>query len=78
MREFYYWLKKESDLDWVFVAPSVLIAPGERTGKYRVGKDDVLYGSDGASRISAEDYAIALMDELEHPQHHRERITIGY
>ncbi len=78
MREFYYWLKKEPDLDWVFVAPSVMIAPGERTGKYRVGKDDVLYGSDGASRISAEDYAIALVDELERPQHHRERITIGY
>jgi putative NADH-flavin reductase len=38
----------------------------------------VLYGSDGASRISAEDYAIALVDELERPQHHRERITIGY
>jgi uncharacterized protein len=78
MREFYYWLKKESDLDWVFVAPSVMIAPGERTGKFRIGKDDVLYDASGASRISAEDYAIALLDELERPQHHRERITVGY
>jgi uncharacterized protein len=78
LREFYYWLKNESDLDWVFVSPSVMIAPGERTGKFRVGKDHVLYGSDGASRISAEDYSIALVDELERPQHHRERITIGY
>jgi uncharacterized protein len=78
MREFYYWLKNESDLDWVFVAPSVMIAPGERTGKFRIGKDHVLYGPDGSSKISAEDYAIGLVDELERPQHHRERITIGY
>jgi putative NADH-flavin reductase len=78
MREFYYWLKKESDLDWVFVAPSVMIAPGERTGKFRIGKDHVLYDASGVSRISAEDYAIALVDELERPQHHRERITVGY
>jgi uncharacterized protein len=78
LREFYNWLKKEPDLDWVFISPSVIIAPGERTGKFRIGKDDVLYGSDGTSKISAEDYAIGLVDELERPQHHRERITIGY
>jgi uncharacterized protein len=71
-------LKLEPELDWIFVAPSVTIAPGERTGKFRVGKDHVLYGPDGVSKISLEDYAMALVDELERPQHHRERITIGY
>lgn len=77
-RELYYLLKQEPELDWVFVAPSVTIAPGERTGKFRIGKDHVLYDSSGVSKISLEDYAMALVDEVEHPQHHRERITIGY
>jgi putative NADH-flavin reductase len=77
-RELYYLLKKEPELDWVFLAPSVRIEPGTRTGKYRVGKDEILYDSTGASRISLEDYAVAMIDELERPQHHRERFTVGY
>ncbi len=77
-RELYYMLKKEPNLDWVFVAPSVTIAPGERTGKFRVGKDHVLYDAKGESKISVEDYAVGLMDEVEHPKHHNQRITIGY
>jgi uncharacterized protein len=77
-RELYYLLKQEPDLDWVFIAPSVVIAPGERTGKFRIGKDHVLYDAKGESKISLEDYAVALVDELEQPKHHRERITIGY
>jgi uncharacterized protein len=77
-RELYYLLKQEPSLDWVFVAPSVVIAPGERTGKFRIGKDHVLYNDKGESKISLEDYAAALVDEMERPQHHNERITIGY
>jgi putative NADH-flavin reductase len=77
-RELYYLLKQEPSLDWVFIAPSVVIAPGERTGKFRIGKDHVLYNDNGESKISLEDYAAALVDEMERPQHHRERITIGY
>jgi uncharacterized protein len=77
-RELYYLLKQEPSLDWVFVAPSVVIAPGERTGKFRIGKDHVLYNDKGESKISLEDYAVALVDEMEHPKHHQERITIGY
>jgi uncharacterized protein len=77
-RELYYLLKREPSLDWVFIAPSVVIAPGERTGKFRIGKDHVLYNDNGESKISLEDYAAALVDEMERPQHHRERITIGY
>jgi putative NADH-flavin reductase len=77
-REQYYLLKREPGLDWVFLAPSVMLLPGERTGKYRVGTDHVLYDSDGVSRISLPDYAKAMIDELEEPQHHRERFTVGY
>jgi uncharacterized protein len=77
-REFYYLLKPEAELDWLYISPSVVIAPGERTGKFRIGTDRVLYGPDGSSKISLEDYAVALIDELERPQHHRERITVGY
>ncbi|SEL63072.1 hypothetical protein SAMN04515666_104511 [Bosea lupini] len=71
-------LKGESDLDWTFLSPSALIEPGERTGKFRLGKDELLVDDNGQSRISAEDYAIALVDELEKPAHSRRRFTVGY
>jgi putative NADH-flavin reductase len=77
-RALYYLLKEEPGVDWVFVAPSVFLLPGERTGQYRLGGDEVLYGPDGQSRISLEDYAMALVDEVERPAHHRERFTVGY
>jgi uncharacterized protein len=77
-RELYYLLQKEPHLDWVFLAPSVRLLPGTRTGKYRVGTDHVLYDTSGNSTISLEDYAVAMVDELEQPQHHRERFTVGY
>jgi putative NADH-flavin reductase len=77
-RELYYLLKQEPSLDWVFIAPSVVIAPGERTGKFRIGQDHVLYNDKGESKISLEDYAAALVDEMERPQHHNQRITVGY
>jgi uncharacterized protein len=71
-------LKGESGLDWTFLSPSALIEPGERTGKFRLGKDQLLVDGDGQSRISAEDYAVALVDELEKPAHLRQRFTVGY
>ena len=77
-REQYYMLKAEPGLDWVFLAPSAFLAPGERTGKYRVGKDHLLANEQGESRISLEDYAVAMVDEMERPAHHRERFTVGY
>jgi hypothetical protein len=77
-REQYYMLKGEPQLDWVFLAPSVMLAPGERTGKYRTGKDHILYSEPGKSAISLEDYAVAMIDEIERPAHHRERFTVGY
>jgi putative NADH-flavin reductase len=77
-RELYYLLKSEQQLDWVFLSPAVWLRPGTRTGKYRIGTDQVLYDTDGISRISLEDYAVAMIDEAESPQHHRERFTVGY
>ncbi|MDB5717876.1 MAG: putative NADH-flavin reductase [Sphingomonas bacterium] len=77
-RALYYLLKPERDLDWVFVAPSAWLRPGERTGAFRYGKDDMLFDAEGNSRISNEDYALAMIEELRHPRHHRERFTVGY
>jgi putative NADH-flavin reductase len=71
-------LRQEKELDWTFLSPSYLFAPGERTGKFRLGKDELLVGADGQSRISTEDFAIALVDELEQPKHPRDRFTVGY
>jgi putative NADH-flavin reductase len=71
-------LMNEKSIDWVFFSPAGNIAPGERTGKYRLGKDDLILDENGASNISVEDYAKAMVDELETPQHHQERFTIGY
>ena len=71
-------LKQEQGLDWTFLSPSALIQPGERTGQFRLGTDQLLVDAKGSSAISAEDYAIALVDELEKPAHGRRRFTVGY
>ncbi|WP_332691002.1 NAD(P)-dependent oxidoreductase [Bosea sp. (in: a-proteobacteria)] len=71
-------LKAETALDWSFLSPSALIEPGARTGKFRLGKDQLLADANGRSAISAEDYAVALVDELEKPAHSRQRFTVGY
>lgn len=62
---------------WTFLSPSALFVPGERTGKFRLGRDELLTGEKG-STISFEDYAIAMIDELETPKHVRARFTVGY
>jgi putative NADH-flavin reductase len=69
---------RQSGLDWTSFSPPALIEPGERTGEFRLGKDDLVADAKGESRISAEDYAIAMVDELENPRHVRQRFTIGY
>lgn len=69
---------KVSDLDWTFFAPAGIIQPGERTGVFRLGKDVLVSAADGSSTISAEDYAVALVDELEAPANKRSIMTIGY
>ena len=69
--------KSADDLDWTFLSPQAMFVPGERTGKFRIGKDQLLTNDKGSS-ISFEDYAIAAVDELERPEHIRERFTVGY
>ena len=77
-RALYYMLKDEKDLDWVFVAPSAMLRDGRRTGHFRYGTDEMLFDANGESRISVEDYAMAMIAELQHPRHHRQRFTVGY
>jgi putative NADH-flavin reductase len=77
-RALYYLLKEETGPDWVFLAPSAWLRPGGRTGVFRTSANDMLFAADGTSRISLEDYALALIDEALAPAHHRERYTVGY
>jgi uncharacterized protein len=70
--------RSASDLEWTYLSPAAVIEPGERTGKFQMGTDSLLADEQGNSRISAEDYAIALVDELEQPKHMRQRFTIAY
>ena len=80
--EFYLnFLTKVKDVDWVFLSPAGNLGnlqKGVRTGKYRVGKGDMLFDEKGNSFISVEDYAVAMVDELEKPAHHYERFTVAY
>lgn len=71
------YLRDLDDLEWTFLSPSAMFEPGERTGTFRLGKDELLSNENG-SRISFEDYAIAMVDEIENPKHTRQRFTVGY
>ncbi|WP_433340427.1 NAD(P)-dependent oxidoreductase [Streptomyces sp. CA-253872] len=66
------------DVRWTSLSPAATIEPGERTGSYRTATDDLVVDADGNSRISTEDYAVALLDEIEEPRHTGERFTVGY
>jgi putative NADH-flavin reductase len=71
-------LRAEKDLDWTILSPSAEFAPGTRTGTFRLGGNELLTDRTGRSWVSMEDFAIALVDELEQPRHRRERFTVGY
>lgn len=71
-------LRVEPSLDWTFLSPSAEFGPGTRTGKFRLGGDQLLTDANGKSWISMEDFAIAMVDELERPTHSRQRFTVGY
>ncbi len=73
-------LTKENDIDWVFLSPAgEFDKNGTRTGEFRLGKDDLIVDpKTGTSHISVQDYAVAMVDELEKPAHHKERFTLGY
>jgi uncharacterized protein len=74
-------LRKEATaagLDWTYFSPAAFIQPGERTGKFRLGTDQLVVDSKGESRISCEDYAVAMVDEIEKPQFIGKRFTAAY
>ena len=66
------------DVSWTYFSPAMQISPGTRTGKFRLGGDQIVKDAQGQSRISIEDYAVAMIDEAEKPAHVRQRFTIGY
>lgn len=70
--------QSDSTLDWLFVSPAAEIFPGERSGKYRLGGDQLQTDSEGKSKISVQDYAVALLDQAEKAEHHNTRIGIAY
>jgi uncharacterized protein len=71
-------LRAETELDWSFVSPPFALAPGARTGKYRLGKDHPVFDAEGKSAISVSDLAVAIADEAEKPKHSKQRFTVGY
>lgn len=73
-----FYRAEAGELDWTFLSPAAEIGPGQRTGRYRVGGEQVLFDAKGKSTISFEDYAVALLDELEKRQHVRGRFTVAY
>jgi putative NADH-flavin reductase len=69
---------KASDINWTYISPAAFFVPGERTGKYRTGTNNLVTDAKGESRISFADYAIAMVDELERPAHERALFSVGY
>ena len=70
--------RAETRVDWAYLSPPAQLAPGKRTGNYRLGTDELLLDPEGNSTISMEDLAVVLLDEAERPKHHRTRFTAGY
>jgi uncharacterized protein len=77
-RQFLYMLKEEPALDWTFLSPAARLQPGERTGTFRLGGDQMLVDEKGECRISTADYAVAMIDELEDPRHTHRRFCVAY
>ncbi|MCL4560878.1 MAG: NAD(P)-dependent oxidoreductase [Chloroflexi bacterium] len=69
---------RKSELDWTVLSPAGMIEPGQRTGKYRTALEQLLRDANGESLISMEDFAVALMDEVEQPKYIRQRFTAAY
>ena len=69
---------KSSDINWTYFSPAGFFEPGQRTGKFRLGTTNLIANEKGDSRISLEDYAVALADEVEKPAHERGQLSIGY
>jgi putative NADH-flavin reductase len=72
------WRGEAEGLDWTYLSPAIEIGPGERTGSYRTTDEQLLFDAEGRSFISFEDYAVAVLDELERPQHVGRRFGVAY
>ncbi|MFJ2863440.1 NAD(P)-dependent oxidoreductase [Kitasatospora sp. NPDC087314] len=70
--------RADAHVDWTYLSPAAVLEPGERTGRFRLGGDELLVDADGLSAISMEDLAVALLDEAEQPVHRRTRFTAAY
>ena len=77
-RDYLNTLKEETDLDWTFLSPAIMLHPGERTGKFRLGTENPVFGENGQAEISVEDMAVAIVNELENNQFIKKRFTLGY
>jgi len=71
-------LFKASSTNWTYFSPAMNIEPGVRTGQYRLGKTNMIFDAAGDSKVSYEDYAVALVDEIANPRHLRQQFSIGY
>ncbi|HEX2869406.1 MAG TPA: NAD(P)-dependent oxidoreductase [Ignavibacteriales bacterium] len=78
LRDVLNMFRHERELNWTFFSPAINIFPGERTGKFTLGGDEPVLDNNGQGRISVQDYAVAMIDELEKPKHVNQRFTIGY
>ena len=78
MRDALRMLDSETALDWRVLSPSADLIPGQRTGKFRIGENKLLRDANGESHISLQDFAMAMLDEVEQPHHLRRRFTVGY
>jgi len=77
-RELLRQLRREEELQWTVLTPPAVLEPGARTGSFRLDDDKLVVDENGLSTVSLEDYAVAMIDELENPQHVGQRFTIGY
>lgn len=77
-RDYLNTLKQETDLDWTFLSPAIILHPGQRTAKFKLGTDQPIFGENGKSEISVEDLAVAIVDELENNRSVKKRFTAGY
>ncbi|WNZ62800.1 hypothetical protein QEG98_02995 [Myxococcus sp. MxC21-1] len=71
-------LYRTSNRNWTYFSPAAAISAGERTGRFRLGEDQLVVDAEGQSCISYEDYALALLDEVALPRFVKRRFTIGY
>jgi len=69
---------ENNNVNWTYISPPALLRPGTRTGQYRLGKDELVVDSEGASKISMEDFAVAILDEAENKKHQQNAFTVAY